>query len=587
MPKLLQRFAWGFFATILCAISLSSCSSDSSETRYVAAKLVDSDMWSIVDVKTGELVYKDEFKSQPSVIVNGKFVVKNESGLYDYFSVDNVTKPINSEGYLCATSFSDNDVALVVLKGQGISVINGKCETIATLDNSIIAALGFSNGYSVVVNDEQKCGYINENGEVVVKLNYDGAAPFSEDGYAIVAKEVNDTTSKYIAIDTQGTELFSFSSNEYKHHGTFVNGYIPVQRDNDEVVLLDNTGKRLCSIGKWEGFIPYWLGFYDDVIVFKDGDAYGLKNDRGEIVIRAKYDELIPLPKINSNYYLAKKQDKYGIVDKDDKVIIPFDYTVLGYLNKDVLFVGEGKSFSFMDKDLKDVGQNNYTNLSFMMGSSIRSNYFNADKEARKIIENITDSTFFKTKLGMHLRDFKDKLSGYKYADMDESTLTDYGYPFMFLYGFDQNLSSERYEYIYGYRFPTSPEYNYNANLAFVVARNSSYKDFQPGSEEALAKAFDSLIQKQGFKPVDGKPNWFKNDKTGMCVALAYDDGSVSVMCAYIDEYMRMEAKRHAREEATKDDVQVDYVDIFGFETVSDTAAVVVEEAVAVDSVVR
>lgn len=583
MPKLLKRFVCGLFAIIVCAIYLSSCSSDSNQTRYVAAKLVDSDMWSIVDVKTGEIIHKDEFKSQPSVIVNGKFVVKNESGLYDYFSVDNVTKPINSEGYLCASSFSDNDVALVVLKGQGISVINGKCETIATLDNSIVTAFGFSNGYAVVVNDEQKCGYINEKGDVVVKLDYDGADPFSEDGYAIVSKKVNDTTSKYIAIDTKGTELFSFSSNEYKNHGAFVNGYIPVQRDNDEVVLLDKTGKKLCSIGKWDGFIPYWLGFNDDVIVFQDGDAYGLKNDKGEIVMRAKYDELMPLPKINPNYYWARKQDKYGIVDKDDKVIIPFDYTVLGYINKDVLLVGEGKSFSFIDKDFKDVGQNNYTNLSVMTGTSIRSNYLNTDKEVRKIIENITDSTFYNTKAGMHLRDFKDKLSGDTYYYMNDSTLVNYQYPFMFLYGFDQTLFSERNEYIYDYRYPTSPEYNYNVNLAFVVVSDSSYKEFQLSSVEALAKAFDSLIQKQGFKPVDGKPNWFKNDKTGMCVALAYDDDSVSVMCAYIDEYMSMEAKRDAREEASKADVQVDYVDIFGFETVSDTA--VVEEAVAVDTV--
>jgi len=188
---------------------------------------------------------------------------------------------------------------------------------------------------------------------------------------------------------------------------------------------------------------------------------------------------------------LAKKQDKYGIVDKDDKVIIPFDYTVSGYLNKDVLYVGEGKSFSFMDKDLKDVGQNNYTNLSFMTGSSIRSNYFNADKEARKIIENITDSMFFKTKKGMHLNDFKDKFSGYKYADMDESSIEEYGYPFGFLYGFNQNLASCATNIFYGYSFAKSPEYNYNAYLAMVMAINSTYKHFQPGAEEALAKVFD------------------------------------------------------------------------------------------------
>lgn len=464
-------------------------------------------------------------------------------------------------------------------------MINGQCEVIASLDNSIVSAQDFANGFAQITNDDQKRGYINEKGEVVVKPIYDKSTPFSKDGIAIVGKELYDTTYKCSAIDTKGSELFSFSTNEYKDYGSFVDGYIPVQKSNNEVILLDKAGKKLCTIGKWKGYIPYWLGFYDDVIVFKDGESYGLKDKTGNVVLRAKYDELIPLPKINKKYYLAKKQEKYGILDKDDKIIIPFDYTVLGYLNEDVLFVGEGKYFSFMNKHIKDIGQNNYTNLSFMTGSSIRSNYFNADKEARKIIENITDTTFFKTKPGMHLRDFKDKLSGYKYADMDESTLNEYDYPFMFLYGFDKNLSSQTYEYIYGYSFPKGPEYNYNANLTMVFAINSAYKDFQPGAEEELAKTFDAQIQKKGFKPVEGKPNWFKNDKTGMCVGLSYDDGTVSVMCAYSDRYMNIEVKRKPREDSSKDDVQVDYVDSFGLE--KDSAAVdsvaVAEEVVATE----
>ncbi len=585
MTKLIKKSCLLVAMFIVCIATLASCgNSDQANTRYVAAKLVDSDMWSIVDVTTGEIIHKDEFKSQPTIIVNDKFCVKNESGLYDYFSVDNVTKPINGESYLYATAFNENDVAIAVLKGKGISIINGKCEAVANIDNSIVSANDFANGFATVSNDDNKHGYINEKGEIVIKPSYDLAFNFSADGLAIVGKEVNDSTNKYFAIDTKGKELFSFSSNEYKDFGSFNNGYLPVQKANGDVVLLDKTGKKTSSIGKWKGNLPSWLGFNNDVIVFMDGDAYGLKNSKEEIVIRAKYDELIPLTKINDKYYLAKKQEKYGVVDKNDNVIIPFDYAVLGYINKNILIVGEGKSFNFMNKDLKDVGQNNYTNLSFMTGSSIYSNYFNAEKEARKIISNITDTTFFKTRKGMTLRDFKDKLSGYKYADMSESTLHDYDYPFSYLYGFDKNLSSQRYEYIYGYRFPTSPEYNYNANLSAVFAINSTFEKFQPGSEEALAKAFDSQIQKAGFKPVEGKANWFKNEKD-IAVALAYNNGTVTVMCAYLPRYMELKAERNPREETSKDNVQVDYVDTFGLEKFESPVAV--DTVAAIEDVIE
>lgn len=173
----------------------------------------------------------------------------------------------------------------------------------------------------------------------------------------------------------------------------------------------------------------------------------------------------------------------------------------------------------------------------------------------------------------MVLRDFKEKLSGYKYADMNESTLRDYGYPFSFLYLFDEKLASQRYEYLYGYGFPTSPEYNYNANLSAVFAINNTFEKFQPGSEEALAKAFDSQIQKAGFKPVEGRPNWFKNDKD-MAVALAYNEGNVTVMCAYLPRYMELQVERKPREESYKDDVQIDYIDTFGLEKLEDPVEV-------------
>ncbi len=583
MAKLIKKSIMPVIAFFVCAIFMTACgNSDNANTRYVAAKLVDSDMWSIVDVKTGEIIHKDEFKSQPSIIVNNKFCVKNESGLYDYFTVDNVTKPLNNESYLYATAFNDNDVALTVLKGKGISVINGKCKVVANLDNSIVSAAPFANGYAAISNDDNKRGYINEKGEIVIKPSYDRAFDFSADGLAIVGKELNDSTVKYFTIDTKGNELFSFSSNEYKDFGSFISGYIPVQKANNDVILLDKKGKKFCSIGKWKEYLPYWLGFNDGVIVFMDGDAYGLKNEKGEIVIRAKYDELIPLPAIDAKYYLAKKQEKYGVVDKSDNIIVPFEYAVLGYINKDILFVGESKFFNFMNKDLKDVGQNNYTNLSFLTGSTIYSNHFNADKEASKIISNITDTTFFKTRKGMVLRDFQNKLSGYKYADMDKSTLKDYGYPFSFVYSFDKNLSSRRYEYIYGYRFPTSPEYNYNANLSGVSATNRLFQEYQPGSEEALAKAFEFQIQKTGFKPVDGKPHWFKNDKD-MAVALAYDDGEITVMCAYMPRFMDLTVVRNPRNESSEDNVQVDYIDTFGLEHTNSLDSITIVEDIATE----
>lgn len=564
-----NRLAISLWTILTATLLLSSCSKEKIEINYMAAKLVDSDMWSIVDVRSGEIVYKDEFKSQPSTIVNDKFFVKGENGLYDYYTVDNVTKPINKEPFLYATAFNENDVALAVLKGKGISIINGKCEIVKDLDTSIRSAKLFCNGYSVVTDEDNKHGFVNEKGETVIKPKYDRASDFSEDGIAIVGNEVNDSVYKYFAIDRQGNELFAFSSSEYKDYSCFINGYLAVQKENDDVILLDKEGKKHGNIGKWKGFLPSWLGLNKNAIIFKDGESYGLKNSEGEIIIRAKYEDLYPLTGINPEYYLAKKQEKYGVIDKNDKIIIPFDYEILGYINDDVLFAGEGKSVSFMNKELKDIGQNNYTNLSFMDGYWVDSNYFNAENAARKIISNISVNTFFGTHKGMTLADFKDKLSGLKYADMDQSSIVDHDYPYTYLYGFDQNLSSMKYEYYYGYQFPSSPEYNYNANLIAVLATNSEYDRYQTDAEEKLAKAFETQIKKEGFKEVEGKPNWFESPD-GLYVALGYNDGTVIVFGVYDPKLMdKLTLDRISRsEDKTEDNVEVDYIDTFGLDNV-------------------
>ena len=88
MAKLIKKSFLLASMLIICIATLVSCgNSDKSNTRYVAAKLVDSDMWSIVDVSTGEIIHKDEFKSQPTIIVNDKFCVKMKAGCMTIFQL--------------------------------------------------------------------------------------------------------------------------------------------------------------------------------------------------------------------------------------------------------------------------------------------------------------------------------------------------------------------------------------------------------------------------------------------------------------------------------------------------------------------
>lgn len=526
----------------LIGMAVTSCGNGS---HYIAAQLEGSDLWSIVDLNTGEVIHKDEFKNQPSAIVNGKFCVRNDIGTFEYFTIDNVVKPINQERYLYATSFTDNDVAIVVPVGKGIKLIDGNCNVIASLSDSIDEARGFSYGYAAVKGKGRfgKCGYINENGEVVINLSYDYARNFSKDGIAIVEDMIYHAapgcygweTTKYHAIDTKGNKLFSLDAGEYQAIGEFSDGYLPATKQNGEIVLLDKTGKEVCSDGSF-------LGSNGEYYVYKEKDSYGLKKMTGEIAIRAKYDKIMPLPTSGHDYYLAVKQDISGIINSQDETIVPFENAFFPLIDKSgnipVVLAADSGSTTFSLKNLKleNIGHDKFRDLSKwkMAGTTnIESNYFDVDKAATRLTSEyytITDSTFFGTN--------KDMTSGrLDNTDLFDNDIYFLSYPHDSTIGTHERLTVREEEV--GETLYYFDRYAFDDSAKLIAVKKLKYNlhNYQPGTEEALAEAFDSLIQKKGFSPVEGQPHWFLSDKGGMAVALSYKDGEVNLNCTYSNYY--------------------------------------------------
>lgn len=555
----------------LIGMAVTSCGNNS---HYIAAQLEGSDLWSIVDLNTGEVIHKDEFKNKPSAIVNGKFCVRNDIGTFEYFTVDNVVKPINKERYLYATSFTDNDVAIVVPVGKGIKLIDGNCNVIASLNDTITEAKEFSHGYAAVKGKGHfnTWGYINENGEVVINLSYDYAHDFSKDGIAIVEDGTEYyelgyyryKTTEYHAIDTKGNELFSLDADEYQDIGEFSDGYLPAKKQNGELVLLDKTGKEVCSVEHFDKYIYYLEtrkctnGEYH---VYKEKDSYGLKKMTGEIAIRTKYDKIMPLPTSGHDYYLAVKQDKSGIINSQDETIVPFENALFPLIDKSgnipVVLAEDSGSTTFSLKNLKleNIGHNKFRDFSKwkMAGTTnIESNYFDVDKAATRLTSEyytITDSTFFGTNKDMTLVELDntyllDDDIYFVDSDSHNSTIETWkrGRADNTIYYFDRNV--------------------YDDSAKLIAVKELSYvylHNYQPGTEEALAEAFDSLIQNKGFSPVEGQPHWFLSDKGGMAVALSYKDGEVNLNCTYSNYY---DIERISRTEQIVVPPEISYHDV-------------------------
>ncbi|HEX3075323.1 MAG TPA: WG repeat-containing protein, partial [Lachnospiraceae bacterium] len=183
-------------------------------------------------------------------------------------------------------------------------------------------------------------GFIDKNGNQVVLLNCDSVSSFNE-GLAYFSID-----GKYGYIDKTGNEVISPI---YDDAGYFNNGYAKV-RIFDKVGIISKSGREVVSID------------YDDVsmdegfFITQLDEKYGCTNGKGEIILPPKYDFIYvdqgtinysindkckiidangnaietkysSISKVpNSNFSIAVINDKYGIVDLADKVIVPFEY---------------------------------------------------------------------------------------------------------------------------------------------------------------------------------------------------------------------------------------------------------------------
>ena len=116
------------------------------EVEYLPVQLVGSEKWSILDVRSGELVVKDAYDITPSAVVSGMYYVMNDEGTFDYYNIADPKHPVNKVHYGSVTSFGNNGLAIASHRGGPLEVIDRKGETVATLPKEVAQCAMFCNG---------------------------------------------------------------------------------------------------------------------------------------------------------------------------------------------------------------------------------------------------------------------------------------------------------------------------------------------------------------------------------------------------------------------------------------------------------
>lgn len=273
------------------SVEVSNLTDDSTSDVYAKVKINSSS--TIINTKTGNEVYKYTL-DEINVLDNNVFYIKNKTGNNKYFVIKNDKIVFETTDYKRIRIESlDSNIAICIKDNAQIDYVNlldksvinaddgkdytysdgvvlikkydfnlkkevytiytpnkelGTFSDIKTVDNK------FQNDFMKIKTQNDKYGFINKNGNIVTKKEYEEVSDYNKNGFAIVSND-----NLYGVINEKGKEV--------------------VQLKYDEIIFLNDTlFKNIKKLTRKELFI------------FKEKDKYGIIDSDGKELIKPIYD---------------------------------------------------------------------------------------------------------------------------------------------------------------------------------------------------------------------------------------------------------------------------------------------------------
>lgn len=307
---------------------------------YVPFRASATSQWGLI-APDGEVLFEDEFMNQPTAAINGRFLVRNEAGLWDIYTAEKNPKKVAGD-FLMAGMFYEK-VAPVVEKGKPIQLIDVDGKVVVTLNKidgkAITECRNFENGLAVVKAGGYY-GAVDTKGEMVIEPRYVQLESSSGGKLMGIDKkyeneEDNDDIS-YTILDRKGKEVSTLKGRKIDYFNALTTSFrtsdkivrdllTAVTTKNDEMVmgLMKLDGEWQVEPSSKTMSIPQnygkWFIFYNT-----DGKG-GVMDDKGEIKIRARYD-LIYF--VGDGLLMAKKEgeDRFTLINLDDEEVTKDEY---------------------------------------------------------------------------------------------------------------------------------------------------------------------------------------------------------------------------------------------------------------------
>lgn len=183
-----------------------------------------------------------------------------------------------------------------------------------------------------VIHTYQGYGFADETGKIVIPMQYDKAWRF-KNGLAKIEKN-----KRYGLIDKSGKIIIPPQYNELNY---FTDKLLRT-RHNNQYELFDTQGNIISDEYDFIGNIDY--GFAK----IKQKDKYGLMDKNGKVIIPCQYDDILTLTE-EPNLIAVKKDNQWGFVDKNNSTIIPFVYEQVWHFHNGFAKIRNNQQYGIID----------------------------------------------------------------------------------------------------------------------------------------------------------------------------------------------------------------------------------------------
>ncbi len=505
-----------FFVAI---VALCSCGNKdkgiypfNEEAKYLTVKLQGSDKWSIINIDNGDIIAKNAISGDPSAVHEDMFYVyDNETARFNYYNIEDCSKPVNSKPYCSATSFNGG-YAIACLPGEDLQVIDKSCTTVKKLPPSINYASMFLNERALIKDDMGFNGFIDTKGDTVIAPHLGLANAFLFDDAALVSEsQIADTTtiSNLVVIDRNGKKLFDFDSEKYIPVGRyFINGTLQVMLAKDKsVVYLNKKGAETT-------------------------DTLSVPKKIAEMNYRdIKY--------VGKGRYMIIKGDRMGLVDDNNATLIKAEYNYITNITPNRFVVAQDSVMMIVDEKGRQVGNAKF--VDFRDSNSYEEvagrGYINTSKAAMTILQLFDKDAVFNVRKGATLMEINQVVGLQPENYVGATDLSGPLPPFIITYHFDREIASLKTSAPGANdSIPAvadngnSAQFNYDARVRGVTLQYP-VRECAPATEEEILQIVSQQMGKKGFA-MNGDGTFTSDD--GCAVVMGHEKG-VFLMNYYFD----------------------------------------------------